>query len=62
MAAFATGVPPDIYGFHSYTWNSAILSDTQALQYQVQFPRLSRGLSHLTYKAAYARFTPSDSD
>jgi hypothetical protein len=38
MAAFATGVPPDIYGFHSYTWNSAILSDTQAMQYQVQFP------------------------
>ena len=37
MAAFATGVPPDIYGFHSYTWNSATLSGTQAWQYQRQF-------------------------
>ena len=25
-------------------------------------PRLSRGLSHLTYKAAYTRFTPSNSE
>ncbi len=25
-------------------------------------PRLSRGLSHLTYRAAYTRFTPSDSE
>ncbi len=25
-------------------------------------PRLSRGLSHLTYKTAYARFTPSNSE
>ena len=37
VAAFATGVPPDIYGFHSYTWNSATLSGTQARQYQGQF-------------------------
>ena len=37
VAAFATGVPPDIYGFHSYTWNSATLSGTQAWQYQRQF-------------------------
>jgi len=33
LAAFATGVPPDIYAFHRYTWNSANLSWTQALQY-----------------------------
>ncbi len=25
-AAFATGVPPHIYTFHRYTWNSASLS------------------------------------
>ena len=25
-AAFATGIPPDIYAFHRYTWNSASLS------------------------------------
>ena len=37
-AAFATGVPPDIYAFHRYTWNSASLSRIQALQYQTQFP------------------------
>ena len=37
MAAFATGVPPDIYGFHPYTGNSAILSGTLACQYRVQF-------------------------
>jgi hypothetical protein len=37
-AAFATGVPPDIYAFHRYTWNSASLSRTQAIQYQTQFP------------------------
>ncbi len=37
MAAFATGVPPDIYEFHLYTWNSAILSGTLAMQYRVQF-------------------------
>ena len=37
-AAFATGVPPDIYAFHRYTWNSAFLSCTQANQYQTQFP------------------------
>ena len=25
IVAFATGVPPYIYAFHRYTWNSAIL-------------------------------------
>ena len=37
MAAFATGVPPDIYEFHLYTGNSATPSDTQATQYRMQF-------------------------
>ena len=37
MAAFATGVPSDIYEFHLYTGNSAILSGTPAGQYRVQF-------------------------
>ena len=37
MAAFATGVPPDIYGFHPYTGNSAILSGTLARQFRMQF-------------------------
>ncbi len=37
VAAFATGVPPDIYGFHPYTGNSATLSGTLARQYRMQF-------------------------
>jgi hypothetical protein len=37
-AAFATGIPPDIYAFHRYTWNSASLSRIQAIQYRTQFP------------------------
>jgi hypothetical protein len=38
VAAFATGVPPDIYEFHLYTRNSAtFLSDTQDEQFQMQF-------------------------
>ena len=36
-AAFATGVPPDIYEFHLYTGNSANLSDTRVFQSQMQF-------------------------
>ncbi len=36
MAAFATGIPPDIYAFHRYTRNSTILSHTQDLPYQRQ--------------------------
>ena len=35
MAAFATGVLPNIYEFHLYTGNSTILSDTLAMQYQM---------------------------
>jgi hypothetical protein len=36
-AAFATGVPPDIYAFHRYTRNSTFLSHTQAFQFEMQF-------------------------
>src|SRR5256885_14710188 len=32
VAAFATGVPPDIYEFHLYTGNSATLFSTPACQ------------------------------
>jgi hypothetical protein len=39
MAAFATGLPPDIYAFHRYTGNSAIPSLTQVMQ----FPGQSQG-------------------
>ena len=37
--AFATGVLPDIYRFHPYTWNSGPASATPA----AQFPELSGG-------------------
>ena len=33
QAAFATGVPPNIYAFHRYTRNSTFLSDTPASQF-----------------------------
>ncbi len=46
-AAFATGIPPDLYAFHRYT-EFYPLYETQACQYQMQFPRLSPGISHLT--------------
>ena len=36
VAAFASGVPPYIYAFYRYTWNSTTLSSTPAAQY----PRL----------------------
>ena len=32
-AAFATGVPPYIYAFHRYTWNSTLPSCTQVKQF-----------------------------
>ena len=37
MAAFATGVPPDIYEFHLYTGNSAFPSGTLVKQFRMQF-------------------------
>src|SRR5205814_6485297 len=43
VAAFATGVPPDIYEFHLYTGNSATLSGTQARQFRAHFPGYARG-------------------
>src|SRR3954470_6260572 len=38
MAAFATGVPTDIYAFHRYTCNSTRLSCTLAQQFRQQPP------------------------
>ena len=37
QAAFAIGVPRDIYAFHRYTTNSAYLIYTQVRQFQRQF-------------------------
>src|SRR4029453_15800999 len=36
-AAFATGVPPDIYAFHRYTRNSTLLSGTPVRQFPMPF-------------------------
>ena len=38
VAAFATGVLPNIYEFHLYTGNSTTLSHTLARTYQMQPP------------------------
>ena len=38
LAAFATGVLPNIYEFHLYTGNSTSLFHPQATQYQAQSP------------------------
>jgi hypothetical protein len=62
MAAFATGVLPNIYEFHLYTGNSAILSRTHSATVSSAVPGLSPGLSRPTYRAAYAPFTPSNSE
>ena len=42
-AAFATGIPPHIYAFHRYTWNSTSLSRTLVCQYRMQFPGCAQG-------------------
>ena len=55
MAAFATGVPPDIYGFHPYTGNSAFLSGTLARQFRLQFRGWAPGFhTRLDKPPAYA--------
>ncbi len=37
-AAFATGVPPDIYAFHHYTGNSTRLYHPQVFQFRTASP------------------------
>ncbi len=61
QTAFATGVLPDIYAFHRYTWNSICLSRIQEKQFRKQLTRLSRAISLPTHSPAYTPFTPSKS-
>ncbi len=61
-AAFASGVPPNLYEFHLYTGNSASLSRTRVTTVLSAVPRLSRGISHPTYRTTYGPFTPSNSE
>ena len=61
VAAFATGVPPNIYAFHRYTGNSTYPSCTLVQQFQKQSTGLSPGFSLLACQTTYAPFTPSKS-
>ncbi len=61
QTALATGVLPDIYAFHRYTWNSICLSRIQEKQFRKQLTRLSRAISLPTHFPAYTPFTPSKS-
>ncbi len=44
-AAFATGLPLDLYAFHRYTGNSALLSHPLAWQYPLRFPGWARSFN-----------------
>ncbi len=44
-AAFGTGLPPDLYAFHRYTGNSALLSHPLAWQYPLRFPGWARSFN-----------------
>ena len=59
-AAFATGVPPYIYAFHRYTWNSTLPSALKFDSFQ-SILWLSHSLLLQTYQTACARFTPNKS-
>src|SRR5699024_12384442 len=52
--AFATGVPPYIYVFHHYTWNSTLLFCTQALQIPMTFHGYAVSF-HIRLKVPLAR-------
>ena len=60
-AAFATGILPDLYAFHRYTGNSTS-STVSSPPVSKAAPRLSRGISLRTCRAACTRFTPSNSE
>ncbi len=59
--AFATGVPLDIYAFHCYTENSSPPSNPSQIVSDA-VSELSSKISHQTYLATYAPFTPSESE
>ncbi len=62
IAAFASGVPPDIYAFHCYTRNSAIPYHTPETTVLNAIQRLSLCLSHPTCRTTCTRFTPNNSE
>ena len=55
VAAFAIGIPSDLYAFHRYTWNSTTLYHTLVCQFEMQFPGWARGFHiSLNKPPAYA--------
>ena len=60
-AAFASGVPPELYAFHRSSGNSTRLYCPQAEPYSTGPSPLSREISRQTNPAAYAPFTPCKS-
>ncbi len=61
LAAFATGVLPDLNAFHRYSGRSASPYHPLSSPVSVALSQLSQELSRPTQRAAYARFTPSNS-
>ena len=61
-AAFAIGVLSNIYEFHLYTRNSAYLYHTLVKNVLMAVPRLSLGISPLTFLTTYELFKPSNSE
>jgi hypothetical protein len=61
LAAYATGVLPDLNAFHRYSGRSASPYHPQSSPVSVALSQVSRELSRPTQRAAYARFTPSNS-
>ena len=60
--AFATGLPHDIYAFHCYTVNSRSPLQSSSTAVSGAVSELSSEISHLTCLAAYAPFTPNESE
>ena len=55
VAAFAIGIPSDLYAFHRYTWNTTTLYHTLVDQFEMQFPGWARGFHiSLNQPPAYA--------
>ena len=62
QAAFAIGVPYDIYAFHRYIINSTYLNQTQVYQYQWQFYSWAAGFHHWLNKPPTHSLNPINPD
>src|SRR5260364_109485 len=57
-AAFAIDVPPHLYAFHCYTWNSTSLCHTLVCQSRMLFPGSARGFHFRLDKPPTHLFRP----